>query len=391
MSGMYINVELLTGGYMSHKVIQVRRLSVIYVMSLCILYSLRLPAVASVSGLGISGYISPTYIYSGAQGISSFMYGNGTKPFGYYSANSAAGALYLSANEKFKNGSDIQLSFIPNVSPDAPYYIARAKVPIYDRWSAIAGLMPTWNSYDSWSSVYLPTVTRSLTVAYTIPAYMIGAGLEWSGKKRWFKVLVGNLNTPIQAYSSRPSVESIFGYHVSNKLTLWDYALYGQLNSPNGLGNVYHDDIDASYNIRNVTIGGDLFYEGWQKGAVNGGTAADYGGEVMTNYAITTKTMVTIRYDYFNDTKNGGVADISTAQSGFLPVAPNVGPTRKEVTIAAQFKVNAELITKLEYRYDWSNSDTFGLYRNEYDASKNIQYGTTNHSSLVGVQIVYEF
>ncbi|MDA8120345.1 MAG: hypothetical protein M0Z85_10020, partial [Gammaproteobacteria bacterium] len=63
-------------------------------------------ALASIMhGWRISGYISPTYIYSQAQGVSSVIFGKGTTPFGYYSANTAAGSLYISANKRFQDGS----------------------------------------------------------------------------------------------------------------------------------------------------------------------------------------------------------------------------------------------------------------------------------------------
>lgn len=349
-------------------------------------------ALASIMhGWRISGYISPTYIYSQAQGVSSVIFGRGTTPFGYYSANTAAGSLYISANKRFQDGSDLELSFMPNVSPDAPYYVARAKVPLESGWYAIVGLMPTWNSYDSWSAADLPTITRSLTVAYTIPAYMIGAGMEKVSGGVWFKALAGNLDTPLQSYSSDPAIEMTMGTHVSRNFSIWDYALYGKLHSINGTGAIYHDDVDASYEIGPMTLGGDLFYEDWQRGAVNGNAARDYGGEMMANYAYGQRTILTVRYDIFNDTKNGGAYDISTYQSGFAPISPNVGPVRQEVTLAAQYRVTKQVLTKVEYRYDWANAKTFGLYKNLHDASHNVSYGTTNHSSLVAVQMVYEF
>lgn len=362
-------------------------------MRAALLSSLCSPAALAsmVHGWRIGGYISPTYIYSQSQGLSSVIFGKGTTPFGYYSANTAAGSLYFSANKTFKNGSNLELGFIPNVSPDAPYYIARGKVPLESGWSAIVGLIPTWNSYDSWSAADLPTITRSLTVAYTIPAYMIGAGVEKASGGAWFKALAGNLDTPLQSYSSNPALEMTIGTHISRSFQVWDYALYGKLHSPNGTGAIYHDDVDASYNIGPVTLGGDLFYEDWQRGAVNGNTAVDYGGEMMANYAYGKRTVLTVRYDLFNDAKNGGANDISTYQSGFAPISANVGPIREEVTLAAQYRVTKQVLTKVEYRYDWANAKTFGLYRNFQDASQNIAYGTTNHSSLVAVQMVYEF
>lgn len=352
-----------------------------------------LSPIANAGNINISGYIAPTYIYSQAHGISTFALGNGISPFEYYSPNSAAGSIYLSANYSFSNGSYVQLAFIPNVSPDAPYYIAKFEVPIANHFSFIGGLIPTWNSYDSWSAVKLPTITRSLTVAYTIPAYMIGVGGKWSDNGEWLKFLVGNLNTGFQTQAKSPGLEISAGYPINKNLTVFNDFLYGQQYSTNSehLGDILHDDLDASYRIGKATIGGNLFYEQWGHGAVNDKLAKDYGGEIMVNYNLTKKNIATVRYDYFDDVLNGGATDINGLQGGFSQKSPGVGPVRQEVTLADEYRINNELIAKVEYRYDWANGNTFGLYHNENDTSNGHNYGLTNHSSLVAVQFVYSF
>ena len=356
-------------------------------------------------GFNISGYVAPTYIYSQDQNISSFYLGTTAPgPYEYYSTNlGAIGGVQLNVSKTFKDGSGIYLSFMPNMGYNKPIQKAQFKVPLSDHWTLTGGQVIAWDGYESSYAPTLLTITQSLAYDYIEPGYYTGLGAEYAAGPYSAKFMVGNFNTAFNASSKTPSFQYYLGYSPSS--SPWSFWLYGAVAdtnttpAPGPTYNLIYNDLDGQYASGPITLGWELFLENASGGAVNGGTGQAWGTELLGNYKLTDAASVTLRYDYFNDTKNGGLASVTGSpgaynyQGGFAPNPndPNRGPVRQELTVAGLYQFTPELLGKIEYRYDWSDHKTFGLYQNAADAAGGSLYGLSNHSSLVGVQMVYSF
>ncbi len=319
-----------------------------------------------LSGISISGYIDPTYVYNSRQHISSFFFGDKTAPYRFY--HSTFGDLFLNVTKKFSGGGTLDIQIMPNRGYGAGVgsiiNAAYFTVPVTGKFSVIGGQMPAWDGYEPQISTGMYTVTHNLLFGFSEPAFFTGVGGQYASGPYTVQMLVANTwNSAFNKSFREPTLEYRFSVAPSSSFS---YGLYGTIGRIAGVATGagpdtrFFNDLDATYTSGPLTLSGQLDH-GYQKhGAANGRTAEWYGASVMGNYRFMPMAGLTLRYDYLNDTKNGGHI-VNDPQDGFItdPADSNSGTRRQAFTTALLLYPMKHLTVKLEYRHDWANFATF--------------------------------
>ena len=320
-----------------------------------------------LSGISISGYIDPTYVYNSRQHISSFFFGDKTAPYRFY--HSTFGDLFLNVTKKFSGGGTLDIQIMPNRGYGAGVgsiiNAAYFTVPVTGKFSVIGGQMPAWDGYEPQISTGMYTVTHNLLFGFSEPAFFTGVGGQYAGGPYTVQMLVANTwNSAFNNSFREPTLEYRLSAAPSSSFS---YGLYGTIgriagtHSGTGPTTRFFNDLDATYKSGPLTLSGQLDHGYQKRGAANGRTAEWYGASVMGNYRFMPMAGLTLRYDYLNDTKNGGHI-VSDPQDGFItdPADLNSGTRRQALTTALLLYPMKHVTVKLEYRHDWANSATFG-------------------------------
>ncbi|MDE2089344.1 MAG: DUF3138 family protein, partial [Gammaproteobacteria bacterium] len=106
---------------------------------------------------------------------------------------------------------------------------------------------------------------------------------------------------------------------------------------------------------------------------------------LLGNYRFNKLVGATLRYDYLNDTKNGGHI-VGDTLDGFItdPTNPNAGTTRQALTAALLLYPWKQVIVKFEARHDWANLDAFAD-----NSTTPVTFKKTNNT--LAAQVVYSF
>lgn len=344
-----------------------------------------------LSGISVSGYIDPTYVYNQRQHINSFLFGDSSSSTGYHYYNSTFGDLFLDVNKKFAGGSSIDVQIMPTrgygSGNNSIINAAYATVPVTDKFSVLAGQIPAWDGYESEASTAMDTITHNLLYDFSEPGYFTGVGGEYSSGPYTVQMLLANTwNTSINTSFREPTLEYRFSVAPTSTFSYGLYGTIGKIASANpnvGPTTRFFNDLDATYSSGPVTLSGQFDHGYQSRGAANGGTAEWYGFSVLGNYKFTPMAGFTVRYDYLNDTKNGG-HDVGDPQDGFItnPADPNGGPLREAVTTALMLYPMKHVTVKLEYRHDWASYASFA------DANTGVLYNTDN---TLAAQFLFAF
>lgn len=342
-----------------------------------------------LSGLTISGYIDPTYIYNQRQHISSFFFGDKNAPYTFY--HSSFGDLYLEANKKFSGGSSIDIQLMPNrgygAGVDSIINAAYFTIPVTDKFSILGGQMPAWDGYEPQVSTGMLAVTHNLLFDFSEPGFFTGVGGQYATGPYTLQVLLANTwNSAFNTSFKEPTLEYRFSVAPSSSFSYGLFGTIGKIASANpnvGPTTRFFNDLDATYTNGGLTLSGQLDHGYQSRGAANGGTAEWYGVSLLGNYKFMPMASFTVRYDYLNDMKNGGHI-VGDPQDGFItdPTDPNAGPLRQALTTALLLYPYKHLTVKLEYRHDWASYPSFA------DANTGVLYDTDN---TVAAQFLFAF
>ena len=411
-----------------------------------------------IAGLSITGYLDPTYIYNRGSNSAGFQFLNHQNTYAY--SNSTFGDVYLDIKKTFGVGPtapSAEISIMPNRgsgntlldggSGNNIINTAVINFPLSDTWSLNAGLQNSFGGYEVQQSNQMVTLTHGLLYDFSDPGSYVGAGFAWSHDVWAWKFLLANeqyrthanlANTGTSSATGAPQVKSNntptvtarVDYTWSSALDLgWSFNAgrqtlltsaaqlangaapangcqagnvgYGyQCASSNPYSNYFFTEADASYTLGDIQYNAELDYGQQQNAAWNGGNAQWYGVSLLGHRKWMTDTVgkmgATLRYDYLNDSKNGGGGGgialggngyDSTNAFGVSPAcvasgaADCKGANRQALTADLLFFPTDQLTLKLEYRHDWASESVF--LRNDGSFRKS--------NDLLGAQAVYTF
>lgn len=401
-----------------------------------------------IAGLSITGYMDPTYLASRVGKSAGFQFVNHSNQYSY--TNSTFGDVYLDIKKTFGVGPlapSAEVTILPNRgsgntlmtsggSSSAGNNIINTAVvtfPLSDTTQLVAGLMNSFGGYEVQQSNQINTITHGLLYDFSDPGSYVGAGFNWSHDVWATKFMIANEqfhtnpNSATDANgnthsNSTPTVTGRVDYTMTSNLDLGGsmnlgrqslYAhstndtadgTYGYQGTSNSAYSAYYfGEMDATYTGTDSIYNAEIDYGTQKQAAWNGGDAVWYGFSLLAHQKWTTETFgrmgATLRYDYLNDSKNGGggggialgsggvdgTDGFGISQACFNSSSVNgtdcSGATRQAITAALLFYPTDQLTLKMEYRHDWANHDVFlrsdGSYRKSND--------------IIAAQAVYSF
>jgi len=403
-----------------------------------------------LAGLSITGYLDPVYLYNRAQHSSGFMFVN-HDPGVYDYYNSTIGDLYLDIKKTFGVGPMAPAAEIV-IEPNRGFGSvlsnehgalgnniltqADVTVPLNATTTFATGLMTSLAGYEGQPSNQMFTLTHGLLYDFSEPGNMIGIGLKGANAtyNHLWQVLFGNeqmrtagaiVNAANNTTKSNwtPTLSARFDDVLSTALdigisgtigrqTLFsmcpDSGGYGyQCDASSPFGMVRYLESDLTYTRDKLQLNAQLDYGELQKGAWNGGTARWYGFSVLGNRKWTTEWLghmgATLRFDYLNDTANGGGAsNILYGATGGNPAVNGTsgfgvdpaclqrstsngseckGSAHYDITADLLFYPTAQIIVKFEYRHDQASHAVF--------LNSNGSYSRGN--DIAAAQFIYSF
>jgi len=304
-----------------------------------------------LSGLSVTGYIDPAYIYNRNQGTGSFAFANHSNVYNY--DNSTIGDVYLEIKKSFGTGPlapFVDISIMPNKGNGITLLqnetgtnnnnniinTANVTIPLSDTTQIVAGLIPSFGGYDVQQSNQMSTLTHNLLYDFSDPAAYLGAGFNWSHDVWAWKVFLGNEQARTRQGSTAYTTNPVTGQQVtqSNKVpTLTarlDYTysstvdlgasvnigrqtlaqgtantctvganntvtcataptgVYGY-NSTQQYGGYYFAETDLTYTGVDDVYNAEIDYGKQQHAAYNGGDAVWYGFSLQANHKFSTE------------------------------------------------------------------------------------------------------
>jgi Putative beta-barrel porin-2, OmpL-like. bbp2 len=198
-----------------------------------------------------------------------------------------------------------------------------------DNWNYSRGLLFTWA---------IPFYHAGLRVTYPV---VDGVTVTLLGVNGWNNVAAANAGKNVGAQI----IVSLIP-----KVTLVQNAIWGSVTAP-GLRRDVYDTIVTVTPTDKLSLAVNFDYGNDDGSGVSGtGQSAWYGVAGYGRYAFTDATALALRGEWFKD------AD------GYLMAAlvPSGGPqTLGEVTVTGEWKIANTILTRLEYRRDWSNQTPF--------------------------------
>ncbi|MGU7773274.1 DUF3138 family protein [Burkholderia sp. MR1-5-21] len=403
-----------------------------------------------LAGLSITGYVDPLYVYNRAQHTSGFQFLN-HDPGAYDYYNSTIGDVYLDIKKTFGVGPmapSAEIVIQPNrgfgnVFSNAHGGVgnnivtqALVTVPLSTTKTFEVGMMPSLAGYEVQPSNQMLTLTHGLLYDFSEPGNLIGVGLKGSNaaQTRFWQVVVGNevLRTAGAIANAAnnttktnwtPTITARFDNATS---TAYDFGISGMLgrqtlfspcaqaggygyqcNASSPFGLYKYVEADMTYTHDKTQINAQVDYGELQKGAWNGGTARWYGMSLLGHTKWTSSWVgrmgATLRFDYLNDTANGGGG--TNIQYGLAGGNPSVngtsgfgidpacfrssatngteckGAQRYAITADLLFYPTQQITVKLEYRHDAANHPVFLKSNGDYSRS----------NDLAGMQFIYSF
>ena len=365
-------------------------------------------------GLKISGQMQAAYIYNRAQDLAGFQFLDSVAEYGYNYWNSYIGMAILDFQKEMQDGTRWRLTLAPQRGVGSVidgYSIvqeASVSVPLTDLQTRfIAGQIPDWSGYEYLQPTLNKLITHNLLFDFTLPTGYIGAGIDYTSGKWVTKAMLAQMNQNANFSSAKGSVLAMRLDYARGEYQGFGLAgVYGQApNFVNDTGNTNLGLIEVDgYFIRgDWTVQGQLSY-GYQKEAAitpdaNGNfrTASWYGLSTLAAYKFTPRLEGVGRFDYLNNSRNGGGllgygADYGNGigPNGNLGCEPGVvyvsgcddGANRYALAVGFNYVFNEYTMFKAEYRYDWANQPVFFYVDNG-------SYRKSN--SVLGASVVVSF
>jgi hypothetical protein len=365
-------------------------------------------------GLKISGQMQAAYIYNRAQDLAGFQFLDSVAEYGYNYWNSYIGMAILDFQKEMQDGTRWRLTLAPQRGVGSVidgYSIvqeASVSVPLTDLQTRfIAGQIPDWSGYEYLQPTLNKLITHNLLFDFTLPTGYIGAGIDYTSGKWVTKAMLAQMNQNANYSAAKGSVLAFRLDYARGEYQGFGMAgVYGQApNFVNDTGNTNLGLIEVDgYFIRgDWTVQGQLSY-GYQKEAAitpdaNGNfrTASWYGLSTLAAYKFTPRLEGVGRFDYLNNSRNGGGllgygADYGNGigPNGNLGCEPGVvyvsgcddGANRYALAVGFNYVFNEYTMFKAEYRYDWANQPVFFYVDNG-------SYRKSN--SVLGASVVVSF
>ena len=400
-----------------------------------------------IAGLSITGYMDPTYVASRLGKSAGFQFVNHSNQYAY--TNSTFGDVYLDIKKTVGVGPtapSAEITILPNRgagntlltsgggSSSGNNIINTAVItfPLSDTTQLVGGLMNSFGGYEVQQSNQMNTITHGLLYDFSDPGNYVGAGFNWSHDVWATKFMIANEqfhtnpNSATDANgnthsNSTPTVTGRVDYTMTSNLdiggsmnigrqSLYTHTTtnnngitsadgtYGyQGNSNSAYSGYYFGELDLTLTGTDSVYNAEVDYGRQKQAAWNGGDAVWWGFSLLAHQKWNTETFgrmgATLRYDYLNDSKNGGggggialgsgtnyggvdgTNGFGISQACFSASSSNgtdcSGATRQALTAALLFYPTDQLTLKMEYRHDWANRDVFlrsdGNYRKSND------------------------
>jgi hypothetical protein len=370
-------------------------------------------------GLKISGQMQTAYIYNQQQDLAGFQFLDSVANYGYNYWNSYIGMAILDFQKEMSDGTKWRLTLSPQRGVGSVidgYSIvqeASVSVPLTDLQTRfIAGQIPDWSGYEYLQPTLNKLITHNLLFDFTLPTGYIGAGVDITSGKWVTKALLAQMNQNANFSSAKGSVLAMRLDYARGEYQGFGMAgVYGQapnfVNPPasgSGNSNLGLIEVDGYFIRGDWTLQGQLSY-GYQKDAAitadaNGNlqTASWYGLSTLAAYKFTPRLEGIGRFDYLNNSRNGGGllgygidsgngigpdGNLGCVQ-GATAAAPgcNDGASRYALAVGLNYVFNQYTIFKAEARYDWASQPVF-LNVNDGAYSKN--------NTVLGAAVVVSF
>jgi hypothetical protein len=402
-----------------------------------------------LAGLSITGYIDPLYMYNRAQRSGGFQFLN-HDPGVYDYYESQIGDVYLDIKKTFgvgptapsaeiviqpNRGVGSTLSSGTGVVGNNILTQADVTVPLSPTTMVVAGLLPSPIGYEPLPSNMMLTLTHNLLYDFSEPAGMVGIGIKGANSifTHLWQIYIANeqlrtagvtVEGPNNTASSNwtPTLSGRFDDLLSTALDIGIAGSIGrqtlfspcppggygyQCTGSSPFGMARYVETDLTYTRDKLQLNAQLDYGEQQKGAWNGGTARWYGLSLQGHRKWTSTLLghmgATLRFDYLNDTANGGGASnilyglnggnpSVNSSSGFgidpacfAASAQNgtncKGASHYDITADLMFFPTAQITAKLEYRHDQANHPVFLESDGSYSRSNDI----------LAAQFIYSF
>lgn len=370
------------------------------------------------SGLKVSGFIDPTYIYSQRADRGSFVFLNNpdlgaavndlsADDYGYQNSN--FGGVTLKFEKTFDNGMSAMLSLRPHKGgTDTLVEEALVTIPINDSGvSAIVGKQISWNGYEYANSPDMKTVTHNLLYDFGGPYYVVGAGLKANVGDWALKGIVGNLNAQrnLQGAASQ-GVHWRADYAINEFMGLGFSGMHGKI-ADKGYNYL---EADYWYTKGDLTLNAQLEGSEHKDSAWNGGKASTVGASLLAAYKFAPRWESVARVDWLDNHKNGGLTpalytgtcsnvidgdfDCGDYRNGFGPGMvfdeaagewrlgdESKGTKRSAYTFGVNYQIHENALLKFELRHDRSDLYSF------VDADGSYK----KYNNTLGVQTVVKF
>jgi hypothetical protein len=376
-------------------------------------------------GLKISGQLQTAYIYNHALNQAGFQFLDSVGTYGYNYYNSYIGMAVLDIQKEMEGGTKWRLTLAPQrgvgtvmagpagQSAGSIVQEASVSVPLTDLQTRfIAGQIPDWSGYEYLLPSQNKLITHNLLFDFTEPTGYVGAGFDITDGKWETKAMLANLNQNGMAPGEKAPVIALrVDYSKGEYSGFGGAGVYG--NAPNFVNGINADgtgtatsrigliEVDGYFIRGDWTLQGQLSYGQQKQAAITPAadgsfqTASWYGLSTLAAYKFTPRFEGVARFDYINNSKNGGGL-LGYGASGVNGIGPsgsldcgtayvdgcNKGANRYALSVGASYVFNQFTTFKAEYRYDWSNLDVFQYY-NDGSFRKN--------NNLIGASVVLGF
>jgi hypothetical protein len=277
---------------------------------------------------------------------------------------------------------------------------ASVSVPLTDLQTRfIAGQIPDWSGYEYLQPTLNKLITHNLLFDFTLPSGYVGAGFDIAEGNWATKVLLANLNQNGASPGQKAPVVALRVDYSKGEYQGFGLAgVYG--NAPNFV-NCQTDSNGDCENVLNTRVGlievdgyfvrgdwtlqGQLSYGMQKQAAITANpttgelqTASWYGLSALAGYKFTPRFEGVARFDYINNSKNGGgllgygaddvngIGPDGTLDCGTAYVTGcDKGANRYALSLGVNYLFNEFTTFKAEYRYDWSNLNVFYNLNND--------------------------
>jgi hypothetical protein len=370
-------------------------------------------------GLKVSGQMQMAYIYNKAQDRAGFQFLDAVWQDGYSYDNSYIGMAMIDFQKEMEGGTKWRLTLAPQRGAGSTMdgwsivHEASVSVPLTDLQTRfIAGQIPDWSGYEYLQPSLNKLITHNLLFDFTLPTAYVGAGFDITSGKWTTKVMLANMNETVRPAGNKAPVGAFRVDYSKGEYQGFGMAgVYG--DAPNYVNETANTrvglfEVDGYFIRGDWTLQGQLSYGGQKQAAITANpdtgeyqNSSWYGLSTLAAYKFTPRFEGVARFDYINNSKNGGgllgygadgingigpgsVYD-STANEGaggWVTGDATKGANRYALSVGMSYVFNQYATFKAEYRYDWSNLQVF-----EYVSDGSFR----KNNSVLGAAVVVGF